>query len=308
MEIFVTGGSGEIGRPALRALSAAGVAVRAATRSEQADRIVGSLGANPERVDLFDARAVRAAVAGADAILHLATAIPPTAEMADPERWVANNRLRAETTAHLVEAGLAGGAERFVLQSYFAVQQPRGEEWIDAGPVPWSGIAVMETMRAAEETAARFGSGGGTAVVLRFGSLYSETSEQLQAQVAFLEARTAFVPGSGGNYWPYLASDDAGRAVAQALGVPAGTYNVADDDPVTFERFWTMAAEALGTPVPERAEVSGPMAEILLGSWRVSNRAFREASGWRPQTASVLDGWPRAASRYRAERPGVRPA
>jgi nucleoside-diphosphate-sugar epimerase len=310
MDVFVTGGSGEIGRPALSALVNAGHSVRAATRSDQSDRIVAALGARPQRVDLFDSGAVQAAVGGARAIVHLATAIPPTAQMGDPESWVANDRLRAETTAHLVDAGLAGGAERFVLQSYFAVQPPRGEDWIEAAPLvpspPWSEIAVMDTMRAAEELAGRF-TGGRTAVVLRFGSIYSETSEQLQAQVAALEAGQAAIPGAGGNYWPFVASADAGRAVAQAMGVPAGTYNVADDEPVTQKRLWTVAAEALGARPPQPTDVGGPMADILLGSWRLSNRPFREVSGWQPSIASAVDGWPRAAARYRAERPRLRP-
>jgi nucleoside-diphosphate-sugar epimerase len=311
MKIFLTGGSGEIGRPALAALVEAGHSVRVATRSAQSDRIVASAGARPVRVDLFDARAVRTGVADASAIVHLATAIPPSARMADPDQWAANDRLRLETTAHLVDAGLANGTARLVLQSYFAVQGPRGDEWIETEPnvpaPPWSGIGVMDTMRAAEQTAARFASGGGTPVVLRFGSLYSETSEQLQAQVGFLEGGLAGIPGSGRNYWPYVASEDAGRAVAKAIDAPEGTYNVADDEPVTLERFWTMAAEAVGTAALERADVDGPMADILLGSWRVSNRVFCEAAGWRPEIPSVLDGWPRAAAHYRAMRPGLRP-
>jgi nucleoside-diphosphate-sugar epimerase len=313
MSILVTGGSGELGRPALNALVAAGQSVRATTRSAQSDKIAASLGVQPQRVDLFDARAVRSSVEGADTVIHLATAIPPTVRMADLETWAINDRLRAETTAHLVDAALAAGCSRFVLQSYFAVQAPRGDEWIEADPaVPssaWSGIPVMDTMQSAEELAGRFASGGGAAVVLRFGSLYSETSEQLQAQVRFLEGGDGFIPGAGLNYWPFVESGDAGRAVAAALGVPAGTYNVADDEPVTLERFWTTAASVLATPTPPHVhEVGGPMAEILLGSWRLSNRAFVDVSGWRPRLASVVDGWPEAARRFRAERPGLRPA
>jgi hypothetical protein len=49
------------------------------------------------------------------------------------------------------------------------------------------------------------------------------------------------------------------------------------------------------------------MADVLLGSWRVSNRAFKAATGWSPRTPAVVDGWPAAARRYLAERPGLRP-
>lgn len=314
MEIFLTGGSGEIGRPAVASLVTNGHLVRATTSSAQADQIVSSLGADPVRVNLFDGRAVQGAVGNPDAIVHLATAIPPSATMADPGVWTHNDRLRTETTAHLVAAAVARGAERLILQSYFAVQAPRDEAWIEADPVlpspPWSGIGVMDSMRTAEEAVADFARGGAVGVVLRFGSLYSETSEQLQAQVRLLETGEAFIPESGQNYWPYVASNDAGRAVEHALTMPAGTYNVADDDPVTLETFWTMASRSLGRPLPAlpaRADVGGPMADILLGSWRVSNRAFCQTSGWKPTVPSVTQGWPQAASRYLAERPALRP-
>lgn len=307
MRVFVTGGSGELGRPVLAGLVAEGHRVCASVRSGAAARIVGALGATPASTNLLDRDAVRSAVADADAdaVLHLATAIPPSAQMGNLSTWVANDRLRAETTRDLADAAAESGAA-LVLQSYFGVAAPRGDDWIDESPdrePRWSTIGVMDSMRAAEETAAAVG-----AIILRFGSLYSESSEQLQAQIGLLEAGVAAIPGDGTNYWPYIATDDAGRAVLAAVGLAAGTYDVSDDDPTTLEEFWTMAAATVGTPVPPKASVDGhPMAPILLGSWRTSNRAFREATGWAPRTASVHDGWPAAVERFRATRPGLRP-
>jgi nucleoside-diphosphate-sugar epimerase len=307
MRIFMTGGTGEIGRPAVAALLDDGHSVTVATRSDANDVAVARQGAIPLRVDLTDAAEIDRAVAHAepDAIMHLATRIPPSAAMGDPDAWVDNDRLRRETTPFLVDAALRHGVEVVVLQSYFAVAEPAGDAWIDPDPEQafaadaWSQLGVMDSMRAGELAMRQLPEGGVRAVILRCGSLYSETSEQLQAQVGFLQAGAATIPADGANHWPYLASDDAGRAVRAALAAPTGTYHVADDEPLTLKDFWTVAAATVGTEAPPHAnDVDGPMAGILLGSWRLSNRAFVEASGWRPEIRSARQGWPEAARRH----------
>ncbi|MHB1468874.1 MAG: NAD-dependent epimerase/dehydratase family protein [Solirubrobacteraceae bacterium] len=301
MRVFVTGGTGELGRPAVSALVARGNVVQVASRGVENDRFILSVGAVPVRVNLFDRESVLAAVSDAEAILHLATRIPATAKWADPASWADNDRLRRDTTAHLAAAAIQHRVETFVLQSHFAVGAPSGERWIDDRPrmpaTPWSGIGAMDSMRDAELAMLPIADSGTRAVILRFGSLYSETSEQLHAQVdGLLAADPLRLAGDGGNFWPFIASRDAGDAVSHALTLASGTYWVSDDTPVTVESFWRMAAETAGAPAPVLGgEATGPMAAILLGSWRTSNRRFRHAARWTPQEACVLDGWPRAA-------------
>ncbi len=307
MRVFVTGGTGEIGRPAVSSLVSRGHVVHVASRGTDNDKLILSMGAVPLRVDLFDRTSVQAAVAEAEAILHLATRIPPTAEMGDPASWVENDRLRRETTADLIEAAVGHGVKVFVLQSYFAVGAPEADRWVDdrtrLPAPPWSRIGAMESMREAELAMAALKSAGTRAVTLRFGSLYSETSEQLHAQVAaLLSSEPLHVVGSGENFWPFIASRDAGEAVSHALMLPTGTYWVSDDAPVSVRAFWEMAAATLEVdPLRFGAPGAGPMADILLGSWRISNRRFRHAARWTPQEASVLEGWPRAVHRLLAE-------
>jgi nucleoside-diphosphate-sugar epimerase len=88
---------------------------------------------------------------------------------------------------------------------------------------------------------------------------------------------------------------DAGRAVAAALSAPAGTYNVCDDAPVLFAEYLQVVATSLGAPRPWRLPaVLGPMlfgevGRFFFRSLRVSNRRFKEATGWSPGVTSVLD-------------------
>ncbi|MGP3949792.1 NAD-dependent epimerase/dehydratase family protein [Streptomyces sp. 7N604] len=72
MKVFVTGGSGYIGRSLLRVLVERGDEVTALVRSEESAKVVGELGATPVRGQLTDADVLRSSAAAADGVIHLA--------------------------------------------------------------------------------------------------------------------------------------------------------------------------------------------------------------------------------------------
>ena len=111
-------------------------------------------------------------------------------------------------------------------------------------------------------------------------------------------ARHHVVPliGHPESYLSSIHMADGGTAVAAALQLPAGTYNVVDDEPLTKREY----AQALAFAAGKRPSVRGPgRLAFLLGhrmasltrSMRVSNRRFREASGWQPRYPSAREGW-----------------
>jgi len=97
----------------------------------------------------------------------------------------------------------------------------------------------------------------------------------------------------------YLSSnyvEDAGRSVLAALNVPADTYNIVDDEPVTKRVY----ADALAAAVGKKALLRFPgRLALLLGSntvgltssLRVSNERFKTASDWTPIYPSAREGW-----------------
>ena len=93
-KVFITGGTGVLGRPVVRYLVGRGHGVRVLARRPENERTIRELGAEPVRADLFDAAAVVRAIGDADAVLHLATRIPPTSQLGQPEAWAENDRLR----------------------------------------------------------------------------------------------------------------------------------------------------------------------------------------------------------------------
>ena len=91
-------------------------------------------------------------------------------------------------------------------------------------------------------------------------------------------------------------ADDAGSAVVAALTAPAGTYDVADDEPVTHAEADRIVAPRLGIGrlrrVPPKLLTVNPGVAAVAASLRISHRRFTEATGWTPSVPSIRDGWP----------------
>jgi uncharacterized protein YbjT (DUF2867 family) len=131
MRIFIAGATGVIGRRAVDEAVAAGHEVTAVARSRaKADRLRAA-GATPIQVDLFHPDGVRAAVDGHDAVVNLATRIPPLGRMVFEASWADNDRLRREASRVLVDAALATGASRYVQESVWLLYADGGDRWLD---------------------------------------------------------------------------------------------------------------------------------------------------------------------------------
>jgi nucleoside-diphosphate-sugar epimerase len=99
MQLFVTGATGVLGQAVMKRLSADGHAVH----------VLHGFGAQPIEADLFDRGELVQALAGCEAILHLATRIASTSKMAKRASWYENDHIRREDTRTLVEAALTVG-------------------------------------------------------------------------------------------------------------------------------------------------------------------------------------------------------
>jgi nucleoside-diphosphate-sugar epimerase len=294
MRVFITGGTGVVGTRAVPALVAAGHDVTAVARTAARADLVRSMGATPITLDLFDPEAVNAGVAGHEAVIHLATNIPPMTRAALPKAWDTNERLRREASNLLVDAALAGGATRYVQESICFPYLDQGDAWIDEDS-PLEHIAVFAGAAVAEAAAARF-TAGATGIVLRFAQFHGPGSSHVEAFNGLVRKRINPFVGPPHAYTSFIHADDAGSSVATALTLPAGTYNVADDEPLTRAEAGKAVAEALGVkapktvPSPVRAALprSG---KLMMKSLRISNRKLKAASGWAPTHPSIRGSW-----------------
>ena len=295
MRVFITGATGVIGSRAVPLLLQAGHAVTAASRSEHNREALRRAGATPADVDLFDVDSIRRAIAGHDVIINLATHIPSSAvKIMIRWAWRTNDRIRREASAAIATAAIAEGVGRMIQESFALIYPDSGDAWIDES-MPVAPTSYNKSVLDAERSAQRFTESGRTGVVLRFGGLYGPDA-MLAEMLAMMRKGMSPVPGDPGAYLSSLSQDDAATAVVAALGVPAGTYNVVEDEPMRREDWTRSLATAAGIRVPKpipawMTAIGGSMLKLMSRSERVSNRKFKEASGWAPKYPKASDAW-----------------
>lgn len=139
MRVFVTGATGVLGRTVVRVLNESGHQVRALSRSRKNSALLHELRAETIDADLFAPLTLRKAMAGCDAVLHLATKIPPSKKLRSKSAWAENDKIRREGTRNLVDAALGLEVSSFIYPSVCFVYPDSGANWIDSQttkPIP----------------------------------------------------------------------------------------------------------------------------------------------------------------------------
>ncbi len=295
MRVFVTGATGVLGRRAVPLFVQAGHQVTGVARSAAKASRLRAAGAEAVDLDLFDPQALGSALVGQQVVCNLATHIPPLSKAALPSAWKENDRIRTEVSRNLADAALGSGVERYVQESIVFVYADGGDHWIDedgtVDPVSYTRSAL-----AAESQARRLTEAGRVGVVLRFGMFYGPDSSHTRAALRAARWGVGSAMGPPSAYGSALHLDDAAAAVVAALAVPAGTYNVVDDEPLTNAEQMAALAAAIGakrlwSPLSLLASVGGRLTAAMSRSQRVSNRRFKEVSGWTPRYSSPRQGW-----------------
>lgn len=290
MKILVTGATGVLGRRVLPLLRAAGhdVAAVAGSRPDQ----VRAAGVRPIELDLFDRDAVRRAVAGHDAVLDLATRIPPTSRMLLPWAWRDTIRLRTVAARHAADAAIATGA-RYVRESISMLYADAGDQWVTESS-PLAPIANTRSALVAEDAAESVTRAGGVGVALRFGMFYGPDSGHTLDQLAVARRGRAGVLGDLDGFLTHLHLDDAAAAVVAALDAPPGVYNVGETDPLRRRDLVAVWEAAVGQPLQTPPSVLGRLgaARAVARSVRVDSAAFHVATGWKPRHDNARTGLP----------------
>lgn len=306
MEVFVTGATRVLGRPVVQQLIAAGHRVRALSRSQENGQVLRELGAEPVEANLFDVESLKSALKGCDAILHLATKIPPTMLLGRLSAWQENDRIRRDGTRNLVEAALAvGGVQTIIYPSFFSVYLDSGDRWIDAASTPVQSTTSLQSTLDAEEAVARFaGAGDGRrGISLRMGAFYGPETPSALEVLDYARKGIGAFPGRRDGYVPQIWLQDAASAIVVALTqpVPSGIYDIVDDEPLTRRALFDTMAHAVGRKhlllVPDLLMrlLTGTKYADMSRSLRISNRRFKEVSGWQPTVPNARIGWARIA-------------
>jgi 2-alkyl-3-oxoalkanoate reductase len=304
VKVFVAGATGALGRQLVPQLVARGHEVVGMTRTATKQDLLRTLGARPAVADALDPDAVAQAVASAEpeVIVHELTALSGKLSlrfMRHPERSaesIMTNRLRTEGTDHLLAAGRAVGARRFVAQSIAAFGFGRTgglqTEVDPLDPDPPAAMrpgleAIVHLERAV--TAIEWGEG----LALRYGAFYGPgTGFSLapDAQMAGPIRKRRFpLVGDGGGVWSFVHIEDAAAATVAAVERGRrGIYNVVDDEPAPVREWLPALAGALDAKPPRRMSrrlarlLAGEMAAVMMTEVKgASNEKAKGELGWK---------------------------
>lgn len=307
MRLFLAGATGAIGRRLVPKLVESGHRVTAITRSKAKLDDLSALGAEAVLCDVFDAGRLGRVVARAepDAVINELTDLPQSLNPRKLKKYyAANNRVRREGTANLLDAARGAGVRRFLVQSAAYWYAPSGgpvrtEEaplYLDA-PAPLG--PAVQTMKQVED--AVLSADWLEGVVLRYGFFYGPGTWYAKNGDIGRQVRKRRYPmiGRGEGTYSFIHIDDAAAATVAALERAApGVYNVVDDEPAQAAEWLPVFAEALGAKPPPRVPAfiarmlaGKAVVEYSLSLRGVSNAKVKEDLGWRPRYGSWRQGF-----------------
>jgi nucleoside-diphosphate-sugar epimerase len=308
MKIFVTGGTGALGRFLLPQLLENGHEVVALTRSPAKAELIDRTGASAVIADPLNKQQLTAAVRRAEpeVIIHQLTALSDVTNFRKLDQdFALTNRFRTEVTDTLLAAARTIGTRRFIAQSYCGWPYAKKggpvkteEDPLDPKP-PESFTKTLAAIRSLEDKMRSVSFLEG--VALRYGSFYGPGNAIGKGGTVYKAVRRRQLPiiGGGGGVWSFIHTMDAARATVAAIsrGAP-GIYNIADDEPAKVATWLPVFARAIGAKPPYK--IPHWLGEVLIGKAGVmmmtqirgcSNSKAKQELGWKPVYASWRVGF-----------------
>ncbi|MGE6783623.1 NAD-dependent epimerase/dehydratase family protein [Ensifer adhaerens] len=261
--IFITGGSGYVGRNLIRHFVAAGVSVVALARSQKSADRVRQLGATAFMGDLLSAD-IAAGMAGCDALVHAA------ADTDHGPGTPQQRRVNEEGTRIVMEAARAAGIRKAIhisTESVLADGRPLVQV-DERAPFPRRPAGNYSRSKAAAERVALAASSPAFPVVAlrpRFVWGRDDTTALPILVEAARSGKLAWI--AGGTYLTsttHIANLCQAVALALANGRGGEVYFIADGDAVPFRTFVSQLLETQGIVPPDK---SVPRAVVRAIAW-----------------------------------------
>jgi nucleoside-diphosphate-sugar epimerase len=253
MKVFVTGGSGFVGRNLITALLGRGDQVVALARSLSAMQTVRDLGAEPQAGDLVDVAAMTAGMQGAGVVFHCAAKVE---DWGDPAEF---QRVNVEGTARVLQAARAAGVRRVVHVSTEAVLADGSpiHNADETRPRARKPIGQYPSSKAAAEAVALEGSRDGLEVVaVRPRFIWGKGDTAILPKLVEVMRKGQFAWIGGGRYRTstcHVRNVCEGALLAAEKGKPGEIYFLTDGEPVEFRAFISSMAATQGVDAGSRS-------------------------------------------------------
>ena len=284
MRIFLTGGSGYIGRVTIAELVRRGHRVEALARSEQSARAVTDAGAVAVRGELDDLGVLNHAAARAEAVIHLAQAGSADMDLAAAQAM--QDGVGAGTYVHTGGSWVYGDTD--------GVQDETA---------PWNPPGVVAWRKSVEDAVLARAADGERPVIVQPGLLYGGDNRLIDHFFITPGRLNGAVPyiGDGANRWALVHVDDVATLYVAALSARAGSVyiGVGEGNP-TMRQVVEAAARGAGldgktvsiTLEQARAQM-GPIAGAFALDQRLTSAKARRELGWAPTHGDPLETFER---------------
>lgn len=272
--IFLTGGSGYLGRSLIPALVADGHQVRALARSEASAEIVTGLGATAATGDLSSVELLIAAISGCERVVHAAARMeqggPPADYYADNVAGTRNLLLASRNAGvhRFVSIGaamcLVGGQPILAADESWPLQQPR-----------FSGYVASKTL--SDQAVREANAPPFSTCVLRPGWIWGPADPHLETIITATRAGKMTFIDHGRHHLVTSHVDNVIHAIHLALRDTDSdrAYYIFDDDTLPIREFITRLLAARGLTAPTRSipyPVARAIASTLETIWPLLHR------------------------------------
>lgn len=276
--VLVTGGSGFVGGTMIGHLRAQGWRVRALARSLQAQRRVAALGAEAVSGDLEDPSALRQALAGCDAVVHVAAVFKLWGSPQEFERGNVQgtrNLLGAASATPTVRRFVQVGAAAVVMGD--VAPMLRATETLPRQERRWAPYSASKARAEAEVLAAN-APGRFETMVIRPPMIWGRGMPTLDHMVANVRAGQFRWVGDGTQAMSTAHVDNVCHAVSLALERGAGgeAYFVSDAQDGTLKGVLSALLLTRGIEPPRASaplSIAWGMASLMEWAWRRFHRA-----------------------------------
>ena len=302
MRIFVTGGAGFIGNHTTRVLLERGHQVTVYDNLSSGRRDLVPPQAAFVKGDLREEKKLAAAIAGHDAVVHLAAFIAVGVSVERPVEFAENNIVN---TVRLLEAMKSAGVRRIVFSSSATVYGvPKRLPLREDDPVGVQSNPYGATKVSAEAFVAVYNQlYGFDATILRYFNPFGpnelcdpETHLIPNVITAGLLRKPIPIYWSGETVRDFIYVEDLARAHAEVLSLSGLNYfNVGSEHGIKVKDVVQAVTDILGYTVP--IQDLGERPGDVMANYASSQR-LREATSWRP-AVSLEDGLRRTVEHYR---------
>jgi nucleoside-diphosphate-sugar epimerase len=284
MRIFVTGGSGYIGRSVLAELHRRGHHVAALARSDASAAVVRGLGATAVHGSMDSLDVIELAAREHDATIMIAGIASP-------------DDVAREARALDVLLRVAPNGHALLYTSGAWVYGDRGDAIVDED-APLNPIPLVAWRPAHEQRVLDAAARGIRSIVVRPAVVYGDGGGIVGSLVAAAKNGPLKIVGDGTNRWPTVRVDALAELYAAAVEQPAATgiFNGVAAAAVPYVEIARAASRAAGGDGTiehltfENAQaMMGPFATALALDLQMSGAKAERVLGWKPHRPTVLE-------------------